>query len=408
MTLYIVRRSLQNIMFVMLSGLLLYTTLVMLMPGSNTPATRYNALKGQLQDPAPVESYVVPVQIQFQELEQQYKLDKPWPLNFLTWLFDPSVTETEGYDLSGNLVRTPKGIDVTILGLQIRGSGVITGDFGRGERYAARAPISEIIEDRWFNTLILLMTSFGLILLVGIPLGIFGALRQRSAMDYVFTTFTIGGLSIPPFLLGLLLIILFAILPSALHNQNGWTWLPWLPAGGVGDRSDFWDGVSHLVLPSITLAIAQIAWLSRYTRFAMLDVLRQDYIRTAWAKGLSARRVVFKHALRNTLIPLITQFALLLPTLTSTAVVVETVFAYEGMGRAFFSAMGGCLVSSTMLLSQDPRPCPWSGYWPIDTQFALVLLLILVVVVAVSNLLADVLYVVADPRISYASDARSS
>jgi peptide/nickel transport system permease protein len=118
-------------------------------------------------------------------------------------------------------------------------------------------------------------------------------------------------------------------------------------------------------------------------------------------------RVVFKHALRNTLIPVITQMAFVLPALLSATIPVETVFAYEGIGKAFYRALGGCL-SSASLLTQDPPPCPQRGYFSIDYPFALVLLLILVAVVAVSNLLADFLYAVADPRINYASDTKRS
>jgi peptide/nickel transport system permease protein len=198
------------------------------------------------------------------------------------------------------------------------------------------------------------------------------------------------------------LIVFLAVFPKALRDQNGLTWLPWLPAGGAGEES-FWSRAIHLVLPATTLAIPQIAWISRHTRFAMLDVLRQDYIRTAWAKGLGFRRVVFKHALRNTLIPVITQAALLIPALVSGATVVETVFAYEGMGRAFFRALGGCLWAD-IGRTREPPPCPATGYFPIDYPLALTLLLIMVLVVAVTNIIADVLYAVADPRINYGKE----
>ena len=153
------------------------------------------------------------------------------------------------------------------------------------------------------------------------------------------------------------------------------------------------------MLPVTTLALPQIAWISRQTRFAMLDVLRQDYIRTAWAKGLGFRRVVFKHAFRNTLIPIITHAALLVPALLSADTVVETIFGYSGIGRAFFRSIGGCLFADVN--RTQVRPCPIIGYFPIDYPMALVLLLAMVVIVAVSNVLADVLYAIADPRINY-------
>ncbi|HKP51469.1 MAG TPA: ABC transporter permease [Chloroflexia bacterium] len=404
MVIYVLRRVFQSLMLVLLFGLLIYSTLLWFIAEPMPIGQSYNRLKQQIKaNPDTIGFETVNRAIY---LEKRYKLDKPWPLSYLVWLFDPGDTETRGYDLSGNVLTTTKGIDVNILGLRIRGSGVLTGDFGTSEGFGKGAPISEILDNRWGSTFLLVGSSFGLALIVGVPLGILAALRKRTAVDNTIAVFTLGGLSLPPFVLGLLFIMFFAVLPKALHDQ-GWSWLPWLPSGGTSDTDEFWDRVRHLALPATTLAIPQIAWLSQYTRFAMLDVLRQDYIRTAWAKGLSARRVVFKHALRNTLIPVITQSALLLPTVLSSALVVETIFAYEGLGRVFYRAMGGCLATG-IAFRDDPPPCPASGYRPIDTQFALVLMLILVLVVAISNLLADILYTVADPRISYASDKKSS
>ena len=407
MVTYLLRRLFQSLLFVLLAGLLIYTTLVMLIPEASTPATRYTVVKQMIRDHIdPPPGFPDPI-VELEGLEQKYKLDKPWPLSFLFWLFDPKDTEVTGYDLQGNLVTTSKGMDVNVFGMRLRGSGILTGDFGTSTGFAGSESISRVFADRWVNTAVLVAASAGLALLIGLPLGIFGALRQRTTLDNVLTVFTLSGLSIPAFVLGLILIIFLAVIPKSLRDQNGWIWLPWLPSGDLGDTGNFWGRVRHLVLPAVTLSIPQIAWLSQYTRFAMLDVLHQDYIRTAWAKGLSTARVVFKHALRNTLIPLITQVALILPALVSSALVVETVFAYEGLGRVFFRAMGGCLSSAT-LLTQEPRPCPTSGYWPVDTPFALVLLLIMVAIVAISNLIADLLYVIADPRISYASDTRST
>jgi peptide/nickel transport system permease protein len=404
-TTYLLRRILQSIIFVAVAALLIYTLLVMLMPDG--PADRYNRLKAGLPDRF---TGAVPLNTTPERgdpaynLQVRYKLDKPWPLNFAVWLFDPNDTEINTYDLAGNPIVVQKGINLQLFGLTLRGSGILTGDFGKSEGFAPNVTISQIFADRWMNTIILLGTSLLLALLVGIPLGIMGALRHRSPLDHSITFFSLGGLSLPPFVLGLLLIIFFAVLPKALRDENGWDWLPWLPAGGLGEPGNFWSKVSHLVLPAITLAIPQIALLSRYTRFAMLDVLGQDYIRTAWAKGLGRRQVVLKHALRNTLLPLITQIALLIPLLVSGAVVIETVFAYEGIGKAFYRALGGCLASASMM-TQDPPPCPRVGYFPIDYPLALVLLFLMIVVVAVSNILADIAYAVADPRISYEAAA---
>jgi peptide/nickel transport system permease protein len=403
MTHYLIRRVIQSILFVGLACLLIYTALVMLMPDG--PGYNYGRLKQGLalasQGAVPVNTTVGPRTDPILHLEKRYKLDKPWPLSFFVWLFDPNDTTINSYDLAGNPVELQKGIDVNIFGLRLRGSGTLTGDFGNSEGFAPNVAISKIFIDRWGNTLLLLLTSLAVALLVGIPLGIFGAVRHRSPLDHALTFFSLGGLSFPPYVLGLLLIIFFAVLPKALHDQNGWNWLPWLPAGGLGD-GDFGSRALHLILPAATLAIPQIALISRYTRFAMLDVLGQDFIRTAWAKGLGPRQVVFKHALRNTLVPIITQVALLVPALVSGAIVIETVFAYEGMGKVFYRALGGCLASAS-LLTQDPPPCPRIGYYPIDYPLALVLLCLMILIVAASNISADMMYAVADPRISYES-----
>jgi peptide/nickel transport system permease protein len=406
MTTYLVRRLFQSLVFIVLAGLLIYTALVLLMPDG--PSYRYDRLKQGVQErtgAVPINTTPTTSRDPIRDLEKQYKLDKPWPLNFFVWLFDPSDTQMTTYNLQGELLTVRKGIYIELFGLPIEGSGILTGTFGDSTGFAPGVEVTQILADRWVNTLALLAASLVLALVVGLPLGVFGALRQRSKVDHTLTVFTLGGMSLPPYVLGLLFIMFLAVLPKALRDQHGWTWLPWLPPGGLGDPGDLWDRVEHLVLPAATLAIPQIALLSRYTRFSMLDVLRQDYIRTAWAKGLGMRRVVFKHALRNTLIPIITQLALLVPTLISGAVVVETVFAYEGIGKTFYRALGGCLASAS-LLTQDPPPCPRIGYFPIDYPLALVLLLVLLVIVALSNLLADILYAFADPRINYASDTK--
>jgi peptide/nickel transport system permease protein len=124
----------------------------------------------------------------------------------------------------------------------------------------------------------------------------------------------------------------------------------------------------------------------------MLEVLRQDYIRTAWAKGLRARRVVMRHALRNAMIPFITMIGVLVPALASGSIIVENVFSYQGIGQLYFRALGGCVV--------DTQPCSPTGY-PMDYPLALVLTFLLIVVVAVANLIADIAYTVVDPRIEY-------
>ncbi len=158
------------------------------------------------------------------------------------------------------------------------------------------------------------------------------------------------------------------------------------------------DRLQHLVLPVATLAIPQIAWLSRHVRFSMLDILKLDYIRTAWAKGLPMRRVVLKHALRNALIPLITSVGVMIPALLAGTIIVESVFSYPGLGQVFFQALGG--LPSQM---SDTEP---GSIGRMDYTLTLALMFFLIVVVAVSNMLVDVLYTVADPRISLNQKSR--
>src|SRR5687768_12688102 len=400
MATYLIRRFFQSIFFTVLAGLLIYTALIMYEPDG--PGRYYFRVQEamRLESQGAVASNPDhEVDPHLQEYEDIYKLDHPWPLNFFVWLFDPESTSVSTYDLQGNPIVLTKGVDINIAGLQLRGSGFLTGDFGESIGFATNTSISKIIAARWLNTFILLAVALGATLLIGMPMGMLGAMRQRSGVDNAFTFLSLSGLSTPPFMLGLLLIMFMAVLPKALRDQLGWTWLPWMPAGGTG-TDDVWSRAAHVFLPAATLAIPQIAWISRYTRFALLDVLGQDYIRTAWAKGLGARRVVFKHGMRNALIPVITQLALAVPALVSGAVAIETVFAYEGMGRAFFRALGGCLASVSLMM-QDPPPCPRSGYFPMDYPLALVLLVVMVIIVAFANIVADILYAMADPRINY-------
>lgn len=401
---YLIRRLFQSIFFVLISGLLIYTLVVSIIPDTCTPGRVYDAVKqGSFPVPGCFALIAQTPEAEKVRLEHAYKLDKPWPLDYAAWLFDPSDTTSVTYTSSNKPITSTKGIDLNIFGAHIRGSGILTLDFGISTSYAFGTPISKFFADRWGMTATLLAVSFLLTLLIGLPLGIIAALRRGTVLDHTITFFTLGGLSLPPFVLGLILIIFLAVLPAVWRHQNDWSWLPSLPTGEAGSKGNFWDQARHMVLPAFTLAIPQIAWLTQYTRFAMLDVLHQDYIRTARAKGSGRLRVVFKHALRNTLIPMITQSALLLPLLISGIIVVETVFSYPGLGKALYAAMGGCLAGVSNALS-DPPPCPKSGFFPMDYPLALALLLIIVALVALSNLVADILYTVVDPRISFTSD----
>ncbi|MBL6957870.1 MAG: ABC transporter permease [Rhodospirillales bacterium] len=240
------------------------------------------------------------------------------------------------------------------------------GDFGFSRLHAK--PVFEVLIPALGNTVVLLGASFALSLLIALPSGIWAATRPYSKTDYTVNLLAFAGISVPPFWLALLLIIVFAVLLGVL------------PAGGMGTvgAEGLWDTLKHLVLPVATITIASVGGHTRYMRAAMIETLRQDYIRTARAKGLPESRVVLGHALRNALIPVVTIIALDFGTLFSGALITETIFSYPGMGKLIFDAIMGN-----------------------DFNLALIALLFATVLTLVGNLLADIAYVSLDPRISY-------
>lgn len=256
------------------------------------------------------------------------------------------------------------------------------GDLGSG---AAGGSVSAIILHGLPLTVLLVATSFFFQQLIALPLGIYAAVRRYSAFDGIFTFVSYLGLSVPAFILGIALIYLFAVhWPLAPAGRATDITLPvfwtrdWFAALATNPLVVLGDLSRHLVLPAFTLMVVGIAVDSRFMRAAMLHVLHEDYIRTAKAKGLRSRTVLFKHAFRNALLPIITNFGLYLPSLVGGAVVVETVFNWDGLGYAFASA----------IRTDD-----------LATLQALLLLSSLAVLLA--NLLADLAYGWADPRIRY-------
>ncbi|MCZ6607995.1 MAG: ABC transporter permease [Alphaproteobacteria bacterium] len=240
------------------------------------------------------------------------------------------------------------------------------GDLGYSRLYAA--PVLDVLLPALGNTLILLGLTLVLSLAIGLPAGVVAALRPYSRTDYAINLFAFAGISVPAFWLGLLLIIVFAVILGVL------------PAGGtetVGGAG-FWDQAKYLVLPVANLTLASVGGHTRYMRAAMMETLRQDYIRTARAKGAGRARVVLGHALRNAMIPVVTIIALQFGYLFSGALITETIFAYPGMGKLIFDSIMGN-----------------------DFNLALVALLFATLVTLVGNLLADVAYAWLDPRITY-------
>jgi peptide/nickel transport system permease protein len=248
-------------------------------------------------------------------------------------------------------------------------TGLVRGDFGNS--ILDGRPVLPQIFDRLPNTLLLTVTAMVLGVAISIPFGVIGAVR-RGWLDNVLTFLSVIGVSLPGFWLALLLILVFSI----TFNRLG---LPWLPSGGAMSSfggGDLADRLRHLVLPALTLAFLDLAIWARFTRSSMLEALSQEYVRTARAKGMRERRVIYVHALRNAMLPLVTLLGLELPTLVGGGAIVEIVFSWPGIGRlALESALK---YDFTMVLGL--------------TTFTGILVLF-------GSLLADVLYAMADPRI---------
>jgi len=265
--------------------------------------------------------------------------------------------------------------------------GILRLDFGWSWKIATGQPVSNLIKSRLANTLILMTTATVVSLVIAIPIGIYSGVHQYSTVDYAVTTFAFFGSAMPIFWFGLMLILIFSYFFK--------TWgLPYMPTGGVTlvreaqpgslelllnvSMGSFVDRMFHIILPAAMLSLAYLAGWSRYMRSSMLEVLRQDYVRTARAKGLVERLVIVKHALRNALIPIITIVVLQIPSLFGGAIMTETIFSYPGIGRLYFNALN-------------------ASDWPVVMS----ILFIQAILVVVATLLGDVLYTVVDPRIRF-------
>jgi peptide/nickel transport system permease protein len=246
-------------------------------------------------------------------------------------------------------------------------SAAARGDLGRS--FKSGEPVATLIRERLGPTLHLTGGALVFALVVAIPLGVLAAVKRNSVWDTLASAVALFGVSFPSFWLGIMLILLFS---EALHL---------LPPSGLseyGREGDVLARLRHAILPTLTLGLIQMAAFMRFTRSSLLEVLRQDYVRTAHAKGLSAGRVVWRHGLRNALIPVVTVVGLSLPTLVGGAVLTETVFAWPGVGRLAVGAV----------FERD---------YPIIMG---VNLLVGAVVIA-ANLLTDLAYGLIDPRITY-------
>jgi len=263
-------------------------------------------------------------------------------------------------------LKTLYGLDQPIFQRYLAwAANALSGDFGYSRLHTR--PVTEVLWPRLGNTVVLLGLSLALAIALAIPLGILAAIKRYSLLDYGINLFCFAGISVPPFWLALMLIILFAVQ------------LNWLPAGGMGaPGAGLAERLPNLVLPVLTLTILSVGSFIRFMRAAMLQTMRQDFIRTARAKGAASVRVVVGHALRNALIPLATVIALSFGGLFSGALITETMFAWLGMGKTIYDAILGS-----------------------DYNLALVGLLLATALTLFGNFLADIAYVALDPRVSF-------
>ena len=244
---------------------------------------------------------------------------------------------------------------------------MLHGDLGTS--YTTGEPVLAMIKQRIPPTMKLMLTAFVLALAIGLAIGIITGLRPATATDYAATLFSFIGISIPVFWLALMCQVVFG------------AWLKWLPvtarAASMSDPT-LLDHIKDLILPVGVLSLLYIASWSRYMRGTLIEVMSQDYIRTARAKGLAAATVVFRHGVRNALVPVVTIVAIQIPELFTGAIITETIFAWPGMGRLFYD-----------------------GIQKGDYPRLMAILMISSVLIVLFNLIADVLYAVLDPRISY-------
>jgi peptide/nickel transport system permease protein len=327
MSQYLFRRTLQAIPLLLVTTILIFF-LVRLAPGGPLAAAERNP-------------NVTPEQLAV--LRHKYGLDQPLVVQYLKWMRQ-----------------------------------LFRGDLG--ESIKMHRPVGTLIMERLPNTLLLVGISFLVTILIAIPVGVYSAIKPYSLSDYVITTFTFIGQSIPIYWFGLVLILVFYV-----WLKNPLSGGPVFPGGGmysIDQQNNILDRVWHLVLPVTMLSLTWVAWYSRFLRASMLEVIYSDYVRTARAKGLSETVVRYKHALKNAAIPLVTLIALDLPALFGGALFTEMVFSWPGMGRLFWDAARGR-----------------------DYPILLAIVLVNSVLIVFSNLVADIVYAFLDPRIRYASQA---
>jgi len=343
MSRYVIRRLLQAI------PLLFFVSIILFF------------LMGQLGDPvATMGGRRVTRPADRERLTRQLGLDQPFYKQYLYWLIG---NDWEQIDMDGDGVGETTGTR----------KGILRGDFGNSLMKRGQSAW-EVIWDRIPNTLLLMVTAEVIIIIFALLIGIFSAMRQYSIADHVITALSFIGYSTPIFFFALLSIYIFSV------NFKRWG-LPSLPAVGMFDPQvgkTVGQVALHMILPVLTIAFVSIAAYSRYIRSTMLEVLNQDYIRTARAKGLRSQQVLLVHALKNASLPIVTLIGLDLALLLGGALVTERIFAWPGMGRLFLDHMQR-----------------------FDVPVVMGILIILSVSVVVFQIITDLTYAILDPRIRY-------
>jgi peptide/nickel transport system permease protein len=292
-----------------------------------------------------------------ERLRRQLGLDQPVYMQYVTWLVG---NDWQKIDMDGDGTPETPG----------KRLGIMRGDWGNS--LVTRQPVLKMIGDRLPNTLLLMFTAEIIIIIISLALGLYSALRPYSLFDNVMTGLSFIGYSMPVFWLALMLMYIFAV------NFRRWG-LPYLPTVGMFDPAvgkTPWELIKHMVLPITTLAVISIAGYSRFVRSSVMEVLGQDYVRTARAKGLRAMYVVFRHALPNAALPFITIIGLDIPILMGGAVVTERIFAWPGMGRLF--------------IDHTERA---------DFPVLMGILMLISIAVVIFQIITDVVYSIVDPRI---------
>ena len=292
-----------------------------------------------------------------ERLRRQLGLDQPVYMQYVTWLVG---NDWQKIDMDGDGTPETPG----------KRAGIMRGDWGNS--LVTRQPVLKIIGDRLPNTMLLMITAEIVIVLISLALGLYSALRPYSLFDNLVTGLSFIGYSMPVFWLALMLMYIFAV------NFRRWG-LPYLPTVGMFDPAigkTPWELIKHMVLPITTLAVISIAGYSRFVRSSVMEVLGQDYVRTARAKGLKAMYVVFRHALPNAALPFITIIGLDIPILMGGAVVTERIFAWPGMGRLF--------------IDHTERA---------DFPVLMGILMLISIAVVIFQIITDVVYSMVDPRI---------